>query len=195
MRRRDEQKRRTITTTAARLFATQPFHKVRLDAVASAARVGKGTLYVYFRSKEDLYYSIIYEGFAGLVDRLVQQAKLDEQNHLPAMRRLETIVSGLVDFAIQHPQLFELMRTVGAPPQDGPWADQRRALSQTIERAIRQGVRSRELRDADPQLTAQFIPGFVRSAMLYGPKRLTRQRLTRQIMHLLRHGLSSRSAR
>ena len=79
MRRRDEQKRRTITATAARLFATQPFHKVRLDAVASAARVGKGTLYVYFRSKEDLYYSIIFEGFAALVDRLVRQAKIDEQ--------------------------------------------------------------------------------------------------------------------
>src|SRR4051794_19316592 len=151
MRTRDEQKRRTITTTAARLFATQPFHKVRLDDVAAAARVGKGTLYVYFRSKEDLYYSIIYDGFAALVDQLQCQAKRDAEHDRPAMRRIESIVAALADFAFRHPQLFELMRTVGPPPQDGAWADKRTVLGRTIERVIRDGVRSGELRDDDPR--------------------------------------------
>ena len=57
MQRPDEQKRQLIIDTAARFFATQPFHKVRLDDVAAAAQVGKGTLYIYFKSKEDLYVS------------------------------------------------------------------------------------------------------------------------------------------
>ncbi|MDB5173389.1 MAG: putative Transcriptional regulator, TetR family [Phycisphaerales bacterium] len=72
----NEQKRRHITSAAAKMFAARPFHKVRLDDIAAAAGVGKGTLYVYFDSKEDLYFTLTYEGFAQLVDRL--NAQLDE---------------------------------------------------------------------------------------------------------------------
>src|SRR5213596_2117304 len=101
MRLRDDRKRATISATAAKLFATQPFHKVRLDDVAAAAGVGKGTLYVYFQSKEDLYFTIIFEGVALLLSRLRAQLAND---HTGAMHRLQTIVEELVDFAFQHPQ-------------------------------------------------------------------------------------------
>ena len=73
MQRPDERKRQLITATAARMFATQPFHKVRLDDIAAEAGVGKGTLYIYFENKEDLYFSLVYQGFAELVDRLTAQ--------------------------------------------------------------------------------------------------------------------------
>src|SRR4051812_30830480 len=73
MQRPDEKKRALITATAARLFATRPFHKVRLEDIAAEAKVGKGTVYIYFDDKEDLYFSIIYEGFARLVDGLREQ--------------------------------------------------------------------------------------------------------------------------
>src|SRR3954451_9617083 len=76
MQRPDEKKRALITATAAKLFASRPFHKVRLDDIAAEAKIGKGTLYIYFDSKEDLYFSLIYQGFAGLVDRLRQQLGL-----------------------------------------------------------------------------------------------------------------------
>src|SRR3954467_8934980 len=106
MQRPDEKKRQLIADTAARLFATRPFHKVRLDDVAAAAGVGKGTLYVYFQSKEDLYFTITFEGIALLLNRLTTQLAGD---HSGAMHRLQTIVNELTDFAFQHPQFFELM--------------------------------------------------------------------------------------
>jgi AcrR family transcriptional regulator len=52
MRLRDENKRRLIVQTAVRLFSELPFHKVRLDDVAEAAGVGKGTVYIYFKNKD-----------------------------------------------------------------------------------------------------------------------------------------------
>src|SRR5688572_6152827 len=111
MQRPDERKRQVITATAARMFATQPFHKVRLDDIAAQAGVGKGTLYIYFESKEDLYFSLVYQGFAELVDRLNAQLG-DEPVRAPqALRR---VVDELVAFAFANPQLFEIMRTVGA---------------------------------------------------------------------------------
>jgi AcrR family transcriptional regulator len=110
MQRPNDKKRATIAAAAARLFATRPFHEVRLEDVAAAAGVGKGTLYVYFSSKEDLYFALIHDGFAALVDRLQQQLESDEG---PAMRAIRSIVQGLVDFSLQNPHLFFLMRSMG----------------------------------------------------------------------------------
>src|SRR5688572_31492436 len=73
MQRLDENKRRHITNAAVRLFAQRPFHEVKLDDVAAAARVGKGTLYLYFKNKHDLYVTLIQDGFAELVDGLREQ--------------------------------------------------------------------------------------------------------------------------
>src|SRR5687768_18484999 len=125
MQRPDQKKRDTITATAARMFATRPYHEVRLDDIAAAAKIGKGTLYVYFENKEDLYFSLIYDGFARLVDRLKERlgsgaATGDEagtangaEPELPAPEALERIVRELVGFAFAHPHFFELMRSVG----------------------------------------------------------------------------------
>jgi AcrR family transcriptional regulator len=41
-----------------------------MDEVARVAGVGKGTLYRYFPSKEDLYLGIIDEAFGLLIHRL-----------------------------------------------------------------------------------------------------------------------------
>src|SRR5437016_5748224 len=124
MQRPDEKKRALITATAARLFATRPYHKVRLDDIAAEAKIGKGTLYVYFDNKEDLYFSLIYEGFSQLIDRLREQiepigpavqsaAPPDPPDNPAAWQSLQRIVTELVRFPCQHPHFFELMRTVG----------------------------------------------------------------------------------
>ena len=131
MRLRDDQKRRHIIESATRLFATEPFHKVRLDDVAAAAGVGKGTLYIYFSSKEDLYFSIIYDGFAALIDGLREQLTADS----PPATALETIVTGLATFAFQNPQMFELMRTVPIPKDRADWDGKRLELTGLIEQS------------------------------------------------------------
>src|SRR6478752_5043378 len=79
MRLPDDNKRKQILATAAEMFSSQPYHKVRLDDVAAAAGVGKGTLYVYFPSKEELYITIIYEGLAKLMARLRSQLAADHR--------------------------------------------------------------------------------------------------------------------
>src|SRR5947207_12260832 len=93
------QKRKAITDTAARMFATLPFHKVRLDDIAAEAGVGKGTLYIYFDNKEDLYFSLISDGFARLVDRLKQDRPAADPRGRPATESLQRIVAELVGFA------------------------------------------------------------------------------------------------
>ena len=48
-----------ILSAACRLFAENNFHNVSMEEVSVSAGVGKGTLYNYFQSKDDLYFSIL----------------------------------------------------------------------------------------------------------------------------------------
>ena len=59
MQRPNEIKRQAILKAARTAFTRRPFHEVKLDDVATAARVGKGTIYVYFPSKDQLYLELV----------------------------------------------------------------------------------------------------------------------------------------
>ena len=57
----DSAKRRQIIDGACDVFLTQGFDAASMGAIAKEAGVSKGTLYVYFKSKEDLFEAIVEE--------------------------------------------------------------------------------------------------------------------------------------
>ena len=73
--RRKEARPAELTAAALELFVEKGFAGTRLDDVAARAGVSKGTLYLYFDSKEALFKAVIQEGIvpilevgAGMVD-------------------------------------------------------------------------------------------------------------------------------
>ena len=184
----DEQKRLKILAAAAELFAAHPFHKVLLSEVAEAAGVGKGTLYIYFKNKEDLYLSVLYSGFAQLVERM--QRRLN-QNQLGPMENLEAAIREMVQFAYQNPHMFELMRTVSwrRVIDTAQWDSKRNELRALIESIIRSGIACGEFSDPHPDFTARFIPSMVRSVLMEGPQSIDAQLLAEHILRFVRAGL------
>jgi AcrR family transcriptional regulator len=186
MQKPNPQKRRRILDAAARLFAGQRYHDVRLEDVAQAAQVGKGTIYIYFESKDELYLALVDEGFRRLV------AELRESGHergRSALVELRGILQALVRFAIEHPNLVELMRS-SAGGAGTRWSKARGDLTDLLEETLRRGVRRKEIRDPDPALTALCIPGLVRSAIFFGPRVADERALTRRLMRLLEQGIA-----
>jgi len=49
------QKRKDILTSAETLFKEKGFHNTKMEEIAAKASVGKGTLYEYFKSKQDIF--------------------------------------------------------------------------------------------------------------------------------------------
>lgn len=189
----DERKRLKILAAAAELFAAHPFHKVLLSDVAAAAGVGKGTLYIYFKSKEDLYLSVLYTSFARLVERM--QQRLD-QKQLGPMENLEAAIREIVQFAYQNPHLFELMRNVSWHDviDDAQWRQKRAELKALIASIIYSGIASGVFSDPNPNLTARFIPGLVRSVLIEGPQSIDQQALTTHILRFVLAALVNRDA-
>ena len=189
MRLRDENKRRLIVQTAVKLFSEQPFHKVRLDDVAEAAGVGKGTVYIYFKNKEELYYSLVYEGFAEMIDGLHVKVGQPGQN---SAAKLRTIVDAIVDYGVQHPQFFEVLRTVGVPDATTSWDAKRKEGADLIERVIREGMEAGEFSVVRPERIGLYLMAMVRAVMLYGPKVEDRNELTDDITNVLLHGIAGK---
>ncbi len=59
-------KREEILKAAEKVLRTKRFHEVKMDDVAKEAGVGKGTIYRYFKDKEDLYIAVALEGFINI---------------------------------------------------------------------------------------------------------------------------------
>jgi AcrR family transcriptional regulator len=49
-----------ILDSAMKVLSQKELHECLIDEIAKKAGIGKGTVYLYFKSKEDIYYSILF---------------------------------------------------------------------------------------------------------------------------------------
>jgi AcrR family transcriptional regulator len=77
-RRRKEDRPREITAAAFEAFAEKGFARTRVDDVAKRAGVSKGLLYLYFKTKEELFKAVVKSVVIRRVDRLVENIETTE---------------------------------------------------------------------------------------------------------------------
>lgn len=160
----DKEKR--ILDTAAELFARHPFHKVLLSDVARIASVGKGTLYLYFASKDDLYFAVMFRDFSILTDKL---RNIADNAETPPDEQLSAIISELVSHLINRVTNLELHGVVMTCPATKEWQDMRGALWALIDGVIQRGMDQGLFDETRPRLSAQYITGLIRSVCLFKP--------------------------
>lgn len=93
---RNGDKRERILTAAVRVFAKSGFHATRVSDVAKAAGVADGTIYLYFRSKDELLVSL----FEDRVQKLLTfvSAELPKLPDAPSkLRRVIEMQLGLLE--------------------------------------------------------------------------------------------------
>ena len=67
--RRKNARPQELVAAALDLFVERGYAATRLDDVAAQAGVSKGTLYLYFSSKEELFKSVINESLVPFLDQ------------------------------------------------------------------------------------------------------------------------------
>jgi len=68
-RQKSDQKRRRILQAAVKVFAQKGYHGAKVAAIARRADVADGTIYLYFRNKEDILISLFDEVMAEHLSR------------------------------------------------------------------------------------------------------------------------------
>lgn len=99
-------KRESILKAASELFACKSYHEVMMDDVARTAGIAKGTLYIYFASKEELYYSVL----CTYMDELVRKINEGINISAGAVTALKNYITIFYDFLVSHKEFHLILK-------------------------------------------------------------------------------------
>ena len=182
-----QDKEQAILEAAARVFSGKQFHEVLIDDVAARAHVGKGTIYRYFQTKEDLFFAAILHSFDELSNALAVSL---EQETSP-VRRLERIAREVLSFSWERRDLFALLLSGERrfPEREEEVQKRREAISRLVQEAILEGIRRREFRGIDARMGAELFRGMIRAAKFLRPREETLDELVSEIVGIFTRGI------
>ena len=100
-----EIKRKDIIDAAERIFFSKGYDNTSMDEVAKEAEYSKRTVYVYFSSKEQIYFEIMIRGYRLLIDRI--EKSFNESHPQNAIEELRCIFFTFFGFSEEYPRYFE----------------------------------------------------------------------------------------
>jgi TetR/AcrR family fatty acid metabolism transcriptional regulator len=156
-----------ILQAAAQLFGSQRFHEVRMDDIADLAEVGKGTLYRYYKDKDELYLGVLRWESEQYLARIRQV--LDEA--MTATHQLIALVGAIIEYFDEHPHLFALIQRaeVSLPPEQAfPWQQTRMDTVGLVLELLRTGEANGEFQTSDAELATLLLLGGLRSIIRFG---------------------------
>src|SRR4051794_23070121 len=149
-----QERREAIIDTSAQVFARRGYHATGIAELCEVNGFGKGAFYYYIGSKEEL--------LAAIHDRVMDEVMLGadrvaETGGSPS-KQLAMLGEELLDVIHRYPDhvwvfLHEFPALTGERAEQ--FRVRRRAYEQRVERVLRAGVKSGELRKLDPWLTAR----------------------------------------
>jgi TetR/AcrR family transcriptional regulator len=71
-----DQRRDAILAAARELFCAEPFESIAMNQVAAAAGLAKGTLYLYFRTREEIFLALLMQEYSRWLADFAEKAKL-----------------------------------------------------------------------------------------------------------------------
>lgn len=167
-----QEKYAAILIAAVKVFAREGLHKGKIADIAKEAGVGKGTVYEYFRSKDEIFMAILNQFFEQIQAGLERILQLD----IPADQKVVMLLEmNLEDFRRMGPDevlIFieiwaQSLRRINADDPDNAIALQYKKFQQTMANILEQGVVSGVFRPMDTQLIAMLLGATLDGLGLY----------------------------
>ncbi|MBX2814804.1 MAG: TetR/AcrR family transcriptional regulator, partial [Saprospiraceae bacterium] len=102
-----DQKEKEILIAAEQIFAQRGFANAKMDDIASAANISKGTVYFYFDTKENLYMALTYQAIQSLNDLFYRV--IDENRSESGLTGLLALVECYLSYCDAHPLYADMM--------------------------------------------------------------------------------------
>ena len=155
-----------ILSAAEKVFAAKGFFPTTMSEIAETAEFGTGTLYKYFKSKEDLYFTLIDEK-TDEINRLVKSELLQKTS---AIERIKKVLGLQLEFIERNRDFFRIYTSEGSRFE---WTvkddlgkgihDKMVTYIDTLAEVMRQGVKEGEFKSINPMDLAHALVGIVNS--------------------------------
>lgn len=160
-------KRQRILEGALRAFAQNGFYNTRVSEIASEAGVADGTIYLYFKNKDDLLISLFEDQMEWIIVRLREELDAVEGGLLAKLRAFVHLHFRL---AVERPDLAEFITVELRQSakfvkeyENPKFADYLKMLHSLIDRGQREGILRADL---DSRLVTRALFGALDEVLL-----------------------------
>ncbi len=158
-----EERRRQILYCAKRVFSENGFHNASVSDIVDRAGIARGTFYLYFTSKRDIFDNLLEDLLEELRSR-IKPITLGPGS-LDPLDQLKANIRRVLELVVQDPDLIQILLHHAAG------LDQRSAkilrtfydrVLSLIERSLEHGIRMELVRRCDTRIVASCVLGTIK---------------------------------
>ena len=159
------ERREQILESAAGVFAHAGYHQTTIADIIASADIARGTFYLYFKSKQDV--------FEVMADRFLANLKegikgIDLAGEVAPLEQLEANLVRTIETVRRHRNVAAIMFGNHDTPDPRIRGNVERffaEIKELVASSIRTGQKIGLVRDVSPELAARFMFGAAREAM------------------------------
>ena len=118
--------RQLILGAARALFLEKGYDQTSLRNIAEKIEYSPGTIYLYFKEKDEIFHALHEEGFRKLTEKMLPLQHVSEP-----FERLKALGRVYMEFALENKDLYDLMFIMQAPmnmEKDDVWEEGDKAM-------------------------------------------------------------------
>jgi len=157
-------RRESILKAAQKVFAKEGFHQATIDEIAQEAELAKGTIYLYFKNKRALFYSLVEEKTEYLMNLLRKEAKREEN----PVEKLSAITRHQLEFYEDNRDFFKIITSESSRFELGLKDELRKRIMDRylkyidiVARVIEEGIKEGRLRALNAKKMAATLRGII----------------------------------
>lgn len=187
MRRRNE-----ILESAKNVFSSAGYHKADMNEIARCANIAKGTIYLYFPSKIELFIAVIKDGLENLAQKITSEIEIINSS----VDKIKKAISSYMMFFSDNQELYRILLH---PDLDFNVElrkfvkDVKLSKLPQLSATIKKGIEKGEIREVDEKSLSYMILGmtdFLLFQWLSNPNAEPIEKKIDQINDILFRGIS-----
>lgn len=159
-------RRHEILDAAEFVFSEKGYSSTTMEEVARRAEFGVGSLYTFFKNKEDLYAAMLHRRADEFEESI---NSIFERRDLEPLRRLETLFLARLGLLWEYPRFFRVFFHHASGVVCDPRASLTPELQERYDRfltaishLVEEGMTAGQIRRGDPALVVVMIEGILR---------------------------------
>ncbi|NPB07785.1 MAG: TetR/AcrR family transcriptional regulator [Aquificae bacterium] len=155
------QTRERILKAAEREFSERGFHGTQISHIVKSAGVARGTFYIYFRSKEEVFEELLKR----VIEDLKECIKPVDLSGNP-VRQVEENLQRVIEYALRNEGLAKILLFRSCEPEYGRIVERFfEEITSLVESSLRKGIELGILRPHDTKVVARAIVGGVKEVV------------------------------
>ena len=160
-----EERRKMVVRCAKAVFSQKGYYQASISDIIERAGIARGTFYLYFQSKRDIFNSILdqlAEELGGVVSRL------DLDPSVSSSEQLKSILRSIIMLALEDRDMTQIIlsRAGGLDSEfDGKLREFYETVLGTIESSLQHGIELGLVRECNTQVIACCVLGCVKEVV------------------------------